>query len=86
MTVAHDPFRGVKHGEYKGTSDGPEADPILEDAVVEDAVPSGTTKEILAWVGNDTDRARRALENEEAKGSDGLKGLQRELKAMLENA
>jgi anti-sigma factor ChrR (cupin superfamily) len=38
-------------------------------AVDPDAVPAGTIDEILAWVGNDTDRAGRALDAEQAARS-----------------
>lgn len=48
-------------------------------------VPSGTAKEVLDWVGDDEDRARKALDAEEAKGEDARKGLTRDLQAKLEN-
>lgn len=31
-----------------------------------DAVPDGTTEEVIAWVGDDKDRAKRALDKENA--------------------
>lgn len=45
------------------------AEPVTEDAAApetEEAVPAGTIAEVLAWVGEDHDRAVRALAAEEA--------------------
>lgn len=77
-----DPFRGM--------SDAVEIAPEPEDGLgtyvaSEDDVPNGTTKEVLHWVDGDKDKAKRALAAEEAKGEDGLKGLQRELKKIIED-
>ncbi len=51
----------------------PQAEPAQELKV-----PAGTTKEVLAWVGDDKDRARAALEVEQKSGEP-RKGLTREL-------
>ena len=40
---------------------------VAEVAETADEVPHGTIDRVLAWVGNDADRARRALEVEQAK-------------------
>ena len=46
----------------------------------EDEVPSGSIKEVLAWVGDDKDKAKQALDAENEKPSrDRRKGLLREL-------
>jgi hypothetical protein len=55
------------------------------EAPAEESVPDGTVKEILEWVGDDKDRAQRALDAEEAKGNSGRKGLKRELNEKIEN-
>jgi hypothetical protein len=57
----------------------------VEDESTEEEVPDGTVKEILEWVGDDKDRAQRALDAEDAKGNNGRKGLKRELNEKLEN-
>lgn len=56
-----------------------------EEIETEEQVPDGTAKEVLQWVGDNENRARKALDVEEAKGDDGRKGLKRELTAKLEN-
>ncbi len=45
----------------------PEPDP--------DAVPDGTVDAVLVWVGDDTDRAGRALEVEQGDGGKNRKGV-----------
>lgn len=40
-----------------------------------DEVPDGTAAFVLVWVGDDPDRAARALEAEQAKGDAGRSGL-----------
>ncbi len=47
-----------------------------------DAVPEGTIKEVLAWVGDDSDRATRALDAERTS-NDPRKGLVRQLEEKL---
>jgi hypothetical protein len=47
----------------------PVAEPVTEDPAkpdTEEAVPEGTIAEVMAWVGEDHDRAVRALAAEEA--------------------
>jgi hypothetical protein len=52
-------------------------------AGAEENVPEGTTAEILAWVGDDKDRAQRALDTENADEKP-RKGLTGDLEALLE--
>jgi hypothetical protein len=47
-----------------------------------DSVPQGTISFVLNWVGDDPDRALRALDNESSKDSPRI-GLIRKLKALL---
>ena len=86
MPTDYDPFRPDEDVEE------PKQDVTAEDAqqVQEkldeqqpDHVPSGSTKEVLQWVGDDKDKARRALEKEEAHEQP-RKGLVRELNEVLE--
>lgn len=51
----------------------------------DEEVPDGTAKEVMEWVGDDEDRAHRALEVEEAKDGGGRVGLKRDLNSKLEN-
>ena len=51
-----------------------------------ESVPTGSTKEVLDWVGDDKDRARLALDEEESKGKDGRKGLKNELHKILDES
>lgn len=46
-------------------------------------VPDGSTREVLDWVGDDKDRAKLALTEEEGKGKSHRKGLVRDLKSLL---
>lgn len=64
--------------DQNGVVDAAEGDDTEE-------VPNGTAKEVLDWVGDDEDRAQRALDVEEAKGEDARKGLTRDLQAKLED-
>lgn len=50
--------------ESEPPADGEQSDP---DAT-EDEIPTGTNGEVLAWVGDDPDRARRARDAETAEG------------------
>lgn len=62
------------------------AEPVVEVTATLDAehvvVPEGTTKEVLAWVGDDKDRAQAALAAEKAS-DEPRKGLTRELEELL---
>jgi hypothetical protein len=49
----------------------------------DEPVPAGTTAEILAWVGDDKERAQRALDKEQADDKPRA-GLTGELKEVLE--
>jgi hypothetical protein len=55
MTYNHDPYGGYS---AKKKDDTPQEDP--------NAVPSGTISEIKDWVGDDKDRAQKALDAEKA--------------------
>lgn len=59
------------------------ATPVEDPAApeVEEAVPEGTAAEVVAWVGDDAERAARALEAEEAGQK--RKTLIKTLKAVL---
>lgn len=83
------PASAVQAGaETQGTkpADNPPAQgnatgPAPETAAGE-AVPAGTSKEVLAWVGSDKDRARAALTVEQ-ESDEPRKGLTRELEELL---
>jgi hypothetical protein len=47
-------------------------------------VPTGTVDAVLAWVGDDTDRAGRALTAEQAKGDKARKTLVEALTALVD--
>jgi hypothetical protein len=90
------PFEGMQDAVEVGPEEDEAARPeYVEPEATEDengdtvdadeAVPSGTTKEVTDWVGDDKDRAQRALDAEEAKGDDGRVGLKRELNKVLED-
>lgn len=53
-----DPFRVA---DSLPKEDAPAAPAFVEPVVEDNSVPSGSTKEVLAWVGNDLDKAKRAL-------------------------
>lgn len=48
-----------------------------------DAVPAGSAKEVLEWVGDDKGRAQQALEAEHARDDGGRKGLTASLEGKL---
>lgn len=81
-----DPFRAYDDTESSVEADepqqteAPEPEPVKNE---EPEVKTGTTKEVLEWVGDDKERARLALEHEE-KDSSPRKGLVRELNEILE--
>lgn len=78
MAHFHDPYRA---SSARG-DDAPKAAAVAAPQNEEDKVPSGTTKEVLAWVNGDKDRARRALEAEQADSSP-RKGVVNELNEIL---
>lgn len=47
------------------------------------AVPKGSAKEVLDWVGDDKARAQQAIEAERARADGGRKGLSRSLEHKL---
>lgn len=58
-------------------------EPVVEVAVTADDVPAGSSKEVLDWVGEDKDRAQKALDAEHAKGDDARKGLTADLEKLV---
>lgn len=79
MSYFHDPFRASS-----ARPDGAQA-PSAQNSEPEDTsskVPSGTTKEVLAWVDGDQERAQQALDVEQSH-SDPRKGLVKELNQVL---
>lgn len=74
----YDPFRGSKPKKVE-----PEVEETAVEEQDENAVPSGTTKEVLAWVGEDKDRAQRALDKEKADKKPRT-GLTKELEELLD--
>mgnify|MGYP003617071901 CR=1 FL=1 len=81
------PFKAMKKASFDAPEEVVEerAEVDATEAVDPNAVPDGTAKEVMDWVGDDEDRAQQALDAEEAKGEDGRKGLKRDLSAKLEN-
>jgi hypothetical protein len=63
-------------------TEGPEDKSVTASAPVEDTVPEGPAAEVLEWVGDDKDRAKAALEAEEA-GQQRV-GLTKKLKELAE--
>lgn len=55
MTYFHDPFRRSPDLKNAAPKE-PEPEPV----------PTGTSKEVLAWVGDDKERAQRALDAEKS--------------------
>jgi hypothetical protein len=67
--------REAEEVESDGEGDVPPASPV-------GSVPSGSASKVMAWVGDDVDRARAALEAEEAGQQ--RKGLTADLQKMLD--
>lgn len=61
----------------------PTSTPIIAKGASEDDVPSGTVPEILTWVGEDAERAERALSKEKADNKP-RKGLVSQLEEVIE--
>jgi hypothetical protein len=81
MAFFHDPYR-PQSAWGDDDNQGPKAaSQEPEDEANE--VPTGTTKEILAWAGDDKERAQRALDAEN-ENDEPRKGLVKELNARLE--
>lgn len=81
MSHFHDPFR-----PSSARPDGYQT-PSAQSSESEDTssnVPSGTTKEVLAWVDGDKERAQQALDVEESH-DDPRKGLVKELNQVLDD-
>ena len=70
--TSYDPFRGTPSGEVEKAE------------AKANAVPTGTVPEILGWVGDDKEKARRALEAEEANAKP-RKSLVKDLKDLLDD-
>ena len=78
MPTPWDPFRA----ESVEVSAAPAPEPV-EPEPVAPVVPSGSTREVLEWVGGDVERAAQALAVEEADDNP-RNGLVKELKELLE--
>lgn len=68
----------VDAGEW--TPGGPETPPGGDGG----EVPNGTVADVMAWVGDDPDRARRALDAENAKGDKARSTLAATLTSIVE--
>lgn len=81
MPFNQDPFAPLSAAppQPANVQDSVAAEPEPDDP---NAVPEGTVKEIIAWVGDDTDRAARALETERAS-NEPRKGLMRQLEEKI---
>lgn len=78
-SVTSDPFAAIDSGRHPSALTGvvaPPADP--------DAVPGGTSAEVLSWVGEDVDRAQRALDAENERPAPRV-GVVKTLTARIEN-
>lgn len=64
---AEDVERLVGLGHVAVVGSVPESDP--------DAIPDGTVADVLAWVGEDLERAERALDAEQDRGERARKGV-----------
>lgn len=88
MPTSHNPY--APHGKAPKASVEPEKaeepqEPVETEEAPEEAtqgVPQGSAAEVLEWVGEDKDRAKEALEAEEA-GHQRI-GLTRKLKELAE--
>lgn len=63
-TPEQDPFVGRNAKGERVTRAAAKSEPEPEQ--VDEGVPSGTSKEVLAWVGDDKEKAKKALEAEES--------------------
>lgn len=77
----HDPYR-PSSARGEGAS-APKAE-VYKEPDPETTVPDGTTKEVLAWVGNDADKAKLALDKEESH-DEPRKGLVKELNSIIDD-
>lgn len=65
--------------------DEPDPEPFEDTKTDPEAVPAGSTATVLEWVGSDVDRARRALEVEQAEvAHPARKGLVTDLNKLIE--
>ena len=67
----YDPYApNTEEAKFEVSSFAPAGEPeefqAPSEPVTEEAVPEGSVKEILAWVGEDSAKAKKALEAEEA--------------------
>ncbi len=77
MSHFHDPYRP----SARRSGDAPKA--VAPEPVDEaKAVPAGTSREVLAWVDGDSEKARLALAAEESDASP-RKGLVKELNELI---
>lgn len=77
MPFFHDPYRPKANQPLDVDGEAAQTD-----SKPADNVPSGTTKEVLAWVDGDRDKAQQALDKEQSN-NEPRKGLVRELNEVL---
>ena len=70
-----------KHDRYEAPK--PTSEPVIAPEASEDDVPSGTVPEVLTWVGDDVERAQKALDEEVANDKP-RKGLVAQLQEMID--
>lgn len=80
---AEDIDRLLRLGHIKA-AESAEHDPA-PDPNADGGVPAGPIAVVLQWVGDDTDRARAALDAEQAKGDQGRKSLIEALAKLAES-
>jgi hypothetical protein len=82
MPLPHDPYS--PQDPYAVDASGAVVDSATETPAASDEVqvPKGTTSELLSWVGDDKERAQRALDAENATDKP-RKGLVEELEEIL---
>jgi hypothetical protein len=80
-----DPYAApeIEEANAEVTAAAPAAPVEEPKPAVEEAVPEGSIKEVLAWVGSDTDKAKRALDAENSS-DDPRKTLVKSLTELLD--
>lgn len=77
----HDPFAPKDPAVFVNRFETGDATPVAAPAVSA-ALPTGTSADVLAWVGEDKDRAQEALDHEQQSHKP-RKGLVEELKEIV---
>jgi hypothetical protein len=83
MPTEYDPFRGYETADKSEAAEAPEVEKTEQPQPQQDEVKSGTSREVLNWVGDDKERAQRALDKEQASDKP-RSTLIRELNEVLE--